>query len=76
MSKAENLSKLVSAGGIGILNTGQITAAELSNLATVAVTGSYTDLSNKLTTDTLPAGTISGYSNAIKQFALIHIIRG
>jgi hypothetical protein len=74
MSKAEILSKLVALNGP--LNDNQITTSDIANLATVATTGSYTDLSNQLTTDTLAEGNISKYASKIKQFALIHIIRG
>lgn len=74
MSKAETLSKLVAVNGI--LSDSEITASDVLNLATVAITGSYTDLSNKLTTDTLSAGTTAKYATPIKQFALVHIIRG
>lgn len=74
MSKAEILSKLVAINGP--LNDSQITISDITNLATVATTGSYTDLSNKLTTDTLAEGSTFKYASAIKQVALIHIIRG
>lgn len=74
MSKAQILSKLVSVNEI--LSNSQITASDVINLSPVATTGSYTDLSNKLTTDTLSAGATAKYSSPIKQFALVHIIRG
>jgi hypothetical protein len=74
MSKAQILSKLVAVNEI--LSDSQITASDVTNLSTVATTGSYTDLSNKLTTDTLPVGATSKYASPITQFALVHIIRG
>lgn len=74
MSKAEILSKLVAVNGV--LSDNEISLADITNLATVATSGSYTDLSDKPTTDTLPEGTIAKYASPIKQFALINIIRG
>lgn len=74
MSKAETLSKLVAVNGI--LSDSEISLADITNLATVATSGSYTDLSNQLTTDTLAEGSVKKYASSIKQFALVHIIRG
>ena len=55
MSKARTLGNFVSAGNP--LSDGTIAASEISGLATVATTGSYTDLTNE---PTAPSGTIVG----------------
>jgi len=45
MSKAVNLARAVSAGGV--LEGGQVQAAEIIDIADVAISGSYTDLLDK-----------------------------
>ena len=58
MSKARTLANTVSVGAV--LADGSVAAAEVSGLATVATTGSYTDLTNE---PTAPSGTIVGTSD-------------
>ena len=55
MSKARTLASTVSTGSV--LADGSVAASEVSGLATVATTGSYTDLTNE---PTAPSGTIVG----------------
>jgi hypothetical protein len=58
MSKARTLANTVSVGAV--LADGSVAAAEVSGLATVATSGSYTDLTNE---PTAPSGTIVGTSD-------------
>ena len=59
MSKARTLASTVSTGSV--LADGSVAASEVSGLATVATTGSYTDLTNE---PTAPSGTIVGTTDA------------
>ena len=59
MSKARTLASTVSTGNV--LADGSVAASEVSGLATVATTGSYTDLTNE---PTAPTGTIVGTTDS------------
>lgn len=74
MSKATTLSKLVSQGTQ--LADGQITAAEVSGLAAVAVSNSFTDLSNKPTTDDVPETSGNKYYRPGRHYAFSLLFRG
>ena len=59
MSKARTLASTVSTGNV--LADGSVAASEVSGLATVATTGSYTDLTNE---PTAPTGTVVGTTDS------------
>ncbi len=59
MTKARTLASTVSTGNV--LADGSVAAAEVSGLATVATTGSYTDLVNE---PTAPSGAIVGTTDS------------